>query len=251
MKTKNENPAAAVESARIELAEAEAQLAAIDPNAGTVDSVLARRRDLEQKIELCRDRLKLATERQEETDYLEAEKQLAAMQEELSELNDEIESTRERVTACLREYLREDDAVRSGFASVQVGDLEGRKVRIESAIRTLDDRIRDRRGKRAMAAAQELVERRKKLMQGAKVEIRLNPWRVKVRWGFADELVAIFKENIIPAQRHATDDEVVFCLIPHGDKASQYRGSFDLLESAPCSPADLPPQLRAVFDRSR
>ena len=251
-RTKDEiDPAAAVESARIELAEAEAQLAAIDPNAGTVDSVLARRRELAEKIALLKERLTLATERQAEAAYLESEKRIAAMREELAELNDEIESTRERVTASLREYLRPDDAARAGFVSVQVGELEVRRVRLESAIRTLDDSIRERRGKRAMAAAQELIERRKKLIQGEKIEVRLNPWRVKARFGYADEIVRILRDFHLPAMRDPVDDQIVFVLIPHGDRANQYGGGFDLLESVQCSPGDLPPQLRAVYDRSR
>ena len=88
-------------------------------------------------------------------------------------------------------------------------------------------------------------------MSGERVAVELDPWSVRVRFGFADEMVRIFREFHLPAMRDPVDDQIVFVLIPHGDKASQYGGSFDFLESAPCKPGDLPPQLRAVFDRSR
>lgn len=253
-RTKDElDPAEAVEAARNELEAAEQELASIDPNRGSVDDVLNRRRALTEKIELLKERLTLAQDRADEADFNAKEAQLAGMQNDLAELNDQIEAEGERVTRVLREYLNERDATRAGFASVQVGELRERKSRLEREAMRLEDAIRDRRAKRALAAAQEPVEKRKRLLQGEAVAVELQPWVMSVVFGHADELLAGFRQFSIPAMRHQTDDEIVFALVPPDRTPGQVCGSFDLFSERPlkCGPGDLPPQLRAVFDRSK
>lgn len=264
METKNENPAAAVESARIELEEAQAQLAAIDPNAGTLDTVLSKRRDLQARVELARERLELATARADEADYAKTEARIAELQEQHADIEVQIEAERERVDDELRKIFLADwlDGTGRFSSSVPQGrglismasgvqDLIARRVEVEGEIRRLGDRIAQRRSERDREAASARIQARRRLVGGDAVKIALTPWRIIPLEGHTSELARTLARRDVPAAIPPDNDREVHALLPEGTRPWAYCDEGAILKADPMDADELTPVMAEVFARSR
>ena len=264
MKTKTENPAAAVESARIELEEAQAQLAAIDPNAGALDAVLSKRRDLQARIELARERLELATARADEAEYAQAEARIAELQGQRGEIEAQIEAERERVDDELRKIFLADwlDGTGRFSSSVPQGrglvmqassvqELIARRVEVEGEIRRLQDRIAQRRSERDREAASARVESRRRLLAGDRVKIALTPWRIVPLEGHTSDVARTLARRVIPAAIPPDNDNVIHALLPEGSRPWAYCDEGAIIRAAPMDATELTPVMAEVFARSR
>lgn len=264
MKTKTEDPAAAVESARIELDEAQAQLAAIDPNAGTVDAVLSKRRDLQARVELARERLELATARADEAACAKAEARIAELQEQHADIEAQIEAECERVDDELRKIFLADwlDGTGRFSSSVPQGrglitmasgvqELIARRVEIEGEIRRLHDQIAQRRSERDREAASARIQSRRRLVGGDAVKIALSPWRIVPLEGHTSELARTLARRVIPAAIPPDNDREIHALLPEGTRPWAYCDEGAILKAATMDPNELTPIMAEVFARSR
>lgn len=264
MKTKTDNPAAAVESARIELEEAQAQLAAIDPNAGALDTVLSKRRDLQARVELARERLELATARADEAEYAQAEARIAELQEQHANIEAQIEAERERVDDELHKIFLADWLDGTGrFSSSapqgrglvsmasSVQELIARRVEVEGEIRRLQDRIAQRRSERDREAASARVEARRRLLAGDAVKIAFIPWKMIPLEGHTSDVARTLARRVIPAAIPPDNDNVIHALLPEGSRPWAYCDEGAIIRAAPMDANELTPVMAEVFARSR
>ena len=261
-KTDND-PAAAVETARDELQAAQNELQAFDIHKGGLNEAASRRRELSERVEIAKERLAVAQSRFDEAEFLRIENEIAELQVDAQQIEVELVEARERAAADLREHLNPDWLAGTGrFASCppaihgllgycnSVAEVEQRRDSIQAAIRSLERRIGDRRQELARQAAAARTDARRKLISGEAVEIPLTPWRVECMAGFVQDVLDGLALRFIPGALPSPVEPIIHVLIPSG---SQPRSWIDgtLIETAePMPPAELCPALAAVWSRA-
>lgn len=261
-KTDND-PAAAVETARDELQAAQNELQAFDIHKGGLNEAASRRRELSERVEIAKERLTLAQARFDESEFAEAERRIDELMEQAQQIEVELVEARERAAADLREHLNPDWLAGTGrFASERpaihgllgycnsVAEVEQRRDSIQGAIRSLERRIGDRRQELARQAAAARTDARRKLIGGECVEIALTPWRVECLAGFVPDVLDGLALRFIPAALPSPVEPIIHVLIPSG---SQPRGWIDgnhIEAAAPLDPAALCPALVSVWQRA-
>lgn len=264
MKTKNEDPVAAVEKAKQELEKAESQRAALDVQRGDIDDVLTRRRELQERVELCRERLELATSRAAVAADAETETEIAILIEQASTAEAEIEAERERVEDQLRRIFLCDWLDGAGrFSSCQpqgrgliamassVQALEEKRAEIVNQIARLQNRLAEGKAARDRAAAAARVESRRRLLAGETVKIPLTPWRIVPLEGHTSTTAANFANRKIPAAIPPETDREIHCLIPVGAHPSQFVNDAAFIRAEKMDAGELCDAMSAVWKRSR
>lgn len=262
-KTEPTTPAESVETAKAELETAEAKLAAINIHAGSVDSVLATRRPLLEKIEILRERLALAEQRAAEAEYARIETEIAELMEDSAQIESELALAREKAEADLREHLNPDWLAGTGrFASERpalggllgfcnsVAEVEQRRDSIQGAIRSLERRIGDRRQELARQAAAERVARRRRLIGGDAVEVPLAAWRFVAHVGFAPDVMDALGRKYIPAALVDPRGREIHALIPSDSGPHGWADGNNLESASPLDPAELCPAMAGVYARA-
>ena len=264
MKTKNEDPVAAVEKAKQELEQAEIALAALDIRRGDIDTVVARRRDLQARAELARERLVLATARADEAEFEQIEKEILELQEQQVEVESAIESERGRVSdelnrIFLRDWLFGEKRYAScppaapGLISMSssVLELEERRAGIVEAIRRLEDRTAEVKAQRSRAEASARVESRRRLLAGERVSIPLTAWRLFPLEGYSSETASVLHNRKIPVSIVPGDDRQLHCLLPAGTMPGAWMSCESLLRFEEMDPDALTPTMAEIWRRSR
>ena len=261
-KTDND-PAAAVETARDELQAAQNELQAFDIHKGGLNEAASRRRELSERVEIAKERLTLAQARFDESEFARIENEIAELQADAQQVENELQIARERAAADLREHLNPDWLAGTGrFAScppaihgllgfcVSVSEVEQRRDAIHAAIRSRENRIMERKAARDREAAAARADARRKLIGGDAVAVDLVPWRVECLAGFVQDVLDGLALRFIPGALPSPVEPIIHVLIPSG---SQPRGWIDgtLIETAePMPPAELCPALAAVWQRA-
>ena len=265
MKTKRDDDAvAAVERARNELEQAEIALAGFDAFKGTLDDAAARRRALQDRAAIARERLKLAQDRADAAADAETETEIAILIEQSNSIEAEIEGERERVGDELHKIFLGDWLDGAGrFSSCQpqgrglvsmassVLELEEKRAQIVNQIARLQNRLVEKKGERDRQAAAARVESRKRLLAGEAVSIPLTPWRICPMEGFTSETASAFAYRRIPAAILPNDDRQIHALIPAGSTPGQYVSAEAFLHAEPMDPDDLTPTMAEIWKRSR
>ena len=266
MRTKtqpNESPAAQLETARAEHEAAEKELAALDVHAGTLDAAATRRRDLLARVEIAKERLTLAQSRFDEYEYGRIENEIAELQADAQQVENELQIAREQAERDLREHLNGDWLSGQGrFASERpaihgllgycnsVAEVEQRRDSIQGAIRSLERRIGDRRQELARQAAAERVDRRRKLISGEAVEIPLTPWRFVAVAGFGADVADSLERKFVPMAVVDPRGREIHCLLPSGSGPHGWADNNHLESVEQMPPAALCPALAAVWQRA-
>ena len=261
-KTDND-PAAAVETARDELQAAQNELQAFDIHKGGLNEAASRRRELSERVEIAKERLTLAQARFDESEFARIENEIAELQADAQQVENELQIAREQAERDLREHLNGDWLSGQGrFASERpalpgllgfcnsVSEVEARRDAVQAAIRSRERRIGDRRQELARQAAAIRTDARRRLIGGEVVEIPLTPWRVECLAGFVQDVLDGLALRFIPGALPSPVEPIIHVLIPSG---SQPRGWIDgtLIETAePMPPAELCPALAAVWSRA-
>ena len=261
--TTEPTPAESVDSIRAELETAEGRLAAIDPHRGTVDSVLELRRPLQEKISILRERLALAVDRADEAEYAEAERRIDELQQQARQLASEIERERQKAAEQLRGFLNNDwllgqgrfssqPAAMDGLLGFSVGviDAEQKRDAVLYEIRRLENRIRERRAQRDREAAAARVEGRRRLIAGEAVAVDLTPWRFVAHVGFVDDVADSLDRKAIPAAMPDPMGREIHALIPSDSGPHGWADGNNLEAVEPLAPAELCPQMAAVWARA-
>lgn len=266
MKTKsqNDNPAAAVERARAELEAAEGQLAGLDVHRGDIDSVLTRRRELQERAEIARARLTLAQDRAAVAAEAETEEEIAILMEQAQSIEKKIEVERARVDDELRKIFLADWLDGKGrFSSSRptgrgliecsssVSELVERRGAIENEISRLHARLADGRARRDREAAAARVESRRRLLGGERVKIALTPWRLCPMEGHACETTHDLASRKIPCSIHPTNDRIIHALLPTGTRPDTFMDVSSLIHFEEMAADELCPAMSAVWQRSR
>lgn len=255
--------AESVDSIRAELETAEAKLAAINIHAGSVDSVLATRRPLLEKIEILRERLALAEQRAAEAEYAEAERRIGELEEQARQLASETERERQKAAEQLRGFLNNDwllgqgrfasqPAAMDGLLGYSVGviDAEQKRDAVLNEIRRLENRIRERRQERDRQAAAARVDRRRRLIGGDAVAVDLTPWRFVAHVGFVDDVADSLDRKAIPAAMPDPMGRELQCLLPSGSGPHGWADGNHLESVERIKPAELCPAMAAVWSRA-
>ena len=116
-KTDND-PAAAVETARDELQAAQNELQAFDIHKGGLNEAASRRRELSERVEIAKERLTLAQARFDESEFARIENEIIELQGDARRIENELQIAREKGEADLRQHLNPDWLAGTGrFAS--------------------------------------------------------------------------------------------------------------------------------------
>lgn len=258
------DPAANVEKARAELEAAETALAGFDAFKGTLDDAATRRRDLQARAELARERLTLAQARADAAADAETVDEIAILTEQGATIEAEIGDAEAEVSQELqRLFIREWLAGCGRFAtcppalpgllsrSSVIVELVERRGAIQNEIARLENRLAEGRAQRDRAAAAARVELRRKLLAGETVRIALTPWRICPMEGHTSETAANFANRKIPCAILPNDDRQIHALIPSGSTPGQYVSAEAFLHAEPMDPDDLTPTMAEIWKRSR
>lgn len=256
-------PAATVAEIRAELATAEGKLAAINIHAGSVDSVLATRRPLLEKIEILRERLALAEQRAAEAEYAEAERRIDELEEQARQLASEIERERQKAAEQLRGFLNNDwllgqgrfssqPAAMDGLLGFSVGviDAEQKRDAVLYEIRRLENRIRERKAQRDRERKAAEVEGRRKLIGGECVAVSLVPWRILAAVGFTSDIMDNLERRAIPSALPDPRQREIHALLPPESKPGNWCDGFQTESAEPMPPAELCPAMAGVWARA-
>ena len=265
MKTKqNDDPAAAVERARNELEAAETAFAGFDVFKGSLDDAATRRRDLQARAELARERLILAQARADSAADAETADEIAILTERAATIEAEIGDAEAEVSQELqRLFIREWLAGCGRFAtcppalpgllsrSSVIVELVERRGAIQNEIARLENRLAEGKAARDRAAAAARVELRKRLLAGESVAIALEAWRICPLEGLTSETAAYFAYRKIPASIVPGDDRTIHALIPSGSHPGQFVNDAAFIRAEKMDDGDLCPTMAAVLARSR
>ena len=266
MRTKtqpNESPAAQLETARAEHEAAEKELAALDVHAGTLDAAATRRRELQERVSIARERLAVAQSRFDEAEFLRIENEIAELQADAQQVENELQIARERAAADLREHLNPDWLAGTGrFASCPpaihgllgfcncVSELHARRDAVQAAIRSRENRIAERRAQRDRERRAAEVEGRKNLIAGGTVEIPLTPWKIIPSPGFTSDIMDNLERRAIPSALPDPRQPEIHALLPPDSKPHNWADGFQIESAEPMPPAELCPALAAVWQRA-
>jgi len=253
-KTDND-PAAAVETARDELQAAQNELQAFDIHKGGLNEAASRRRELSERVEIAKERLTLAQSRFDEYEYGRIENEIAELQADAQQVENELQIAREQAERDLREHLNGDWLSGQGrFASERpalpgllgfcnsVSEVEARRDAVQAAIRSRENRIAERR------AAE--VEGRKNLIAGWTVEIPLTPWKIIPSPGFTSDIMDNLERRAIPSALPDPRQPEIHALLPPDSKPHNWADGFQIESAEPMPPAELCPALAAVWQRA-
>ena len=261
-KTDND-PAAAVETARDELQAAQNELQAFDIHKGGLNEAASRRRELSERVEIAKERLTLAQARFDESEFARIENEIAELQADAQQVENELQIARERAAADLREHLNPDWLAGTGrFAScppaihgllgfcVSVSEVEQRRDAIHAAIRSRENRIMERKAARDREAAAARADARRKLIGGDAVAVDLVPWRVECLAGFIPDVLDGLDRKFIPAALVDPRACEIHCLLPPETTPQRWIDGTLIETAEPMPPAELCPALAAVWSRA-
>ena len=259
----NESPAAQLETARAEHEAAEKELAALDVHAGTLDAAATRRRDLLARVEIAKERLTLAQSRFDEYEYGRIENEIAELQADAQQVENELQIAREQAERDLREHLNGDWLSGQGrFASERpaihgllgycnsVAEVEQRRDSIQGAIRSLERRIGDRRQELARQAAAARTDARRKLIGGDAVAVDLVPWRVECLAGFIPDVLDGLDRKFIPAALVDPRACEIHCLLPPETTPQRWIDGGHIESAEQMDPTALCPAMAGVWARA-
>jgi hypothetical protein len=260
----NESPAAAVENARAELAQAEQALAGLDIHRGNLDEAATRRRELAELVEIARERLTLAQARFVEAEFEKAQERIAQLQEQAQQIDGELQAAREQAASDLRQHLNQDwlDG-RGHFASQRpaldgligfsntVAEVEQRREAVQAEIRRLERKISERRAQLDRDAVAARTDARRRLIAGESVAADLSPWQIVVHLGFVRDLADGFDRQAIPAAMADPKGRIIHVLIPPGTHPHNFADGFQMASAERIEPAALCPPMADAFRRSR
>ena len=263
-KSPNEDPVAAVERARAELEKAESQRAALDVQRGDIDDVLTRRRELKERVELCRERLELAQARADAAADEAIEQEITELQEMAAAAEGALEVERERVDDELHKIFLGDWLDGCGrFASCQpqgrglvefssgVSELVEQREGLLNRIARLQGRLVEKKAERDRAVAAARVESRRRLLAGETVKIALTPWRLFPLEGNTSYVAHGLSGRKIPCAIPPNDDRQVHVLLPGDSRPGAWMDAECLLHAEPMDPDDLTPTMAEIWKRSR
>jgi len=261
-KTDND-PAAAVETARDELQAAQNELQAFDIHKGGLNEAASRRRELSERVEIAKERLTLAQARFDESEFARIENEIAELQADAQQVENELQIAREQAERDLRERLNNDWLSGQGrFASERpaihgllgycnsVAEVEQRRDSIQGAIRSLERRIGDRRQELARQAAAARTDARRKLIGGDAVEVPLTPWKIIPSPGFTSDIMDNLERRAIPSALPDPRQPEIHALLPPDSKPHNWADGFQIESAEPMPPAELCPALAAVWQRA-
>ncbi len=261
-KTDND-PAAAVETARDELQAAQNELQAFDIHKGGLNEAASRRRELSERVEIAKERLTLAQARFDESEFARIENEIAELQADAQQVENELQIAREQAERDLRERLNNDWLSGQGrFASERpaihgllgycnsVAEVEQRRDSIQGAIRSLERRIAERRAQRDREAAAARVEGRRRLIAGEAVAADLTPWRFVAHVGFVDDVADSLDRKAIPAAMPDPMGREIHCLLPSDSGPHGWADGNNLESVEQIKPAELCPALVSVWQRA-
>ncbi len=262
-KTDND-PAAAVETARDELQAAQNELQAFDIHKGGLNEAASRRRELSERVEIARERLAVAQSRFDEAEFLRIENEIAELQVDAQQIEVELMEARERAASDLRQHLNGDWLSGTGrFASCppaihsllgfcnSVSEVEGRRDAVQAAIRSRENRIAERRAQRDREAAAARVEGRRRLIAGGDaVEVPLTPWKIIPSPGFTSDIMDNLERRAIPSALPDPRQPEIHALLPPDSKPHNWADGFQIESAEPMPPAALCPALAAVWQRA-
>ncbi len=256
-------PAAAVENARDELQAAQNALQAFDIHKGALNEAASRRRELSERVEIAKERLTLAQSRFDEAEFGRIENEIAELQADAQQVENELQIAREQAERDLRERLNNDWLSGQGrFASERpaihgllgychsVAEVEQRRDSIQGAIRSLERRIAERRAQRDREAAAARVEGRRRLIAGEAVAADLTPWRFVAHVGFAPDVMDALDRKYIPAALVDPRGREIHALIPSDSGPHGWADGNNLESVEQIKPAELCPALAAVWQRA-
>ena len=178
-KTDND-PAAAVETARAEHEAAQNELQAFDIHKGGLNEAASRRRELSERVEIARERLQMAQARFDEAEFARIEGEIDELQGDAQQIENELALAREKAEADLREHLNGDWLAGTGRFSTQrpaigellgyctsVNEVESRRHGVLNVIRRQENRIRERKAQRDRERKAAEVEQRRDSIQAA------------------------------------------------------------------------------------
>ena len=261
--TTEPTPAAQLETARAEHEAAEKELAALDVHAGTLDAAASRRRELSERVEIAKERLTLAQSRFDEAEFGRIENEIAELQADARRIENEIAAAREQAEADLRQHLNPDWLAGTGrFASqrpalggllgycTSVNEVEQRRDAVRARIAYLERKVVDRRQERSRQAAAARTDARRRLIEGEVVEVPLTPWRFVAHVGFVDDVADSLDRKAIPAAMPDPMGREIHCLLPSDAGPHGWADGNNLESASPLDPAELCPQLAAVYARA-
>ncbi len=261
-KTDND-PAAAVETARDELQAAQNELQAFDIHKGGLNEAASRRRELSERVEIANERLTLAQARFDESEFARIENEIAELQADAQQVENELQIAREQAERDLREHLNGDWLSGQGrFASCppaihgllgycnSVNEIEGRRDAVRARINHLERKIADRRQERARQVAAERVDRRRKLISGEAVEIPLTPWRFVAVAGFGADVADSLERKFVPMAVVDPRGLEIHVLLPSDSGPHGWADGNHLESVEQIKPAELCPALAAVWQRA-
>lgn len=261
-KTDND-PAAAVETARDELQAAQNELQAFDIHKGGLNEAASRRRELSERVEIAKERLTLAQARFDESEFARIENEIAELQADAQQVENELQIAREQAERDLRERLNNDWLSGQGrFASERpaihgllgychsVAEVEQRRDSIQGAIRSLERRIGDRRQELARQAAAARTDARRKLIGGDAVAVDLVPWRVECLAGFVQDVLDGLALRAIPGALVDPRQREIHLLIPPETTPRNWIDGNHLESVERIKPAELCPALVSVWHRA-
>ncbi len=262
-KTNELDPAAALESAQRELETIEAELASIDVSAGTINDVVRRKRELEEKADIARDRLAIARQRHDAAQFAECEHRLSELERQLVEAESALEAERQKSRAALASLLDPAWLECVGrFASappawtgivdhaITVIQATEKVEAIRSETRAILNRISDRRAQQDRERSRMIFDGLRRLIEGGSANVDLQAYRVEIPVGFASDTARAFRSKSIPTSV-ADGEGAVFVLVPRGTNPLAYAGACSLLaRPTPIDADDLPDQLRDILLRA-
>lgn len=261
-KTDND-PAAAVETARDELQAAQNELQAFDIHKGGLNEAASRRRELSERVEIAKERLTLAQARFDESEFARIENEIAELQADARQIENELQIAREQAAADLREHLNPDWLAGTGRFSTQrpsvhellgyctsVNEVEQRRDAVQAAIRSRENRIAERRAQRDREAAAARVEGRKNLIAGGTVEIPLTPWKIIPSPGFTSDIMDNLERRAIPSALPDPRQPEIHALLPPDSKPHNWADGFQIESAAAIDPRELCPAMAGVYARA-
>jgi hypothetical protein len=252
-----------LETARAELHAAEQELGALDIHRGELNSVAARRRELQECVSIARERLTLAQARFDEAEFEKAQERIAQLQEQAQQIDGELQAAREQAASDLRQHLNGDwlDG-RNRFASSppalpgllgfcnSVSEVEGRRDAVHAEIRHLERKISERRAQLDRDAVAARTDARRRLIAGESVAADLSPWQIVVHLGFVRDLADSLARKFIPSAMAAPSGRTVHCLLPDGTTPGGWADSGHIETATQIEPGDLCQPMADAFRRS-
>ncbi|MDD2241281.1 MAG: hypothetical protein PHI93_11590, partial [Kiritimatiellae bacterium] len=243
--------------------QAQQELGALDIHKGALNEAASRRRELSERVEIAKERLTLAQTRFDESEFARIEGEIAELMEDSAQVENELQIAREQAERDLRQHVNGDWLSGTGrFASERpaihgllgfcncVSEVEQRRDAVQAAIRSLERRIGDRRQELARQAAAARTDARRKLISGQAVEIQLTPWRFVAVAGFGADVADSLERKFVPMAVVAPRGREIHCLLPSDSGPHGWADGNHLESVEQIKPAELCPQLAAVWSRA-